>query len=35
LDILLCLKSLLEERVDFGGDRLGELTIERGEIAGS
>jgi hypothetical protein len=35
LDILLCLKSLLEECVDFGGDRLGELTIERGEIAGS
>jgi len=34
LDVLLGLKSLLEERVDFRRDRLGELTIERGEIAG-
>jgi hypothetical protein len=35
LDILLCLETLLEERVDFRRDRLGELTIERGKIAGS
>jgi hypothetical protein len=29
------LESVLEKRVDFRGDGFGELTIERGEIAGT
>jgi hypothetical protein len=34
-DILLRLESLLEECIGLRGDRLGELTIGRGEIASS